>query len=141
MQFWIHLALVILGVAYFLYSYIKERKLYQLLFVIWIPLTLLTYLSKNKVYLIVLGIVQLIFFFLVIYFLFRNPDKKKENDQSIAENTDVSENGIEQLEDIDELENNDHAETQAAAEDTVLTAEAEAVPEDMPQETDDKEQG
>lgn len=55
-QFWIHLALVVIGIAYFLYSYIKERNLYQLLFVIWIPLTMLTYVSKNRVYLTILGI-------------------------------------------------------------------------------------
>ena len=73
----IHVIFVVAFGAWFLYSYIKERKIYQLLFVIWLPATLLTYLSRNKVYLWVLGIVQLIFFFLVIYFLFRNPNRKK----------------------------------------------------------------
>lgn len=85
MQFWIHLALVVVGIAYFLYSYIKEKKLYQLLFVIWIPLTLLTYVSKNKTYLIILGVVQLIFFVLVIYFLFRNPGRKKAGYRSVID--------------------------------------------------------
>ncbi|MDD6237106.1 MAG: hypothetical protein PUB00_06970 [Clostridiales bacterium] len=75
-QFWIHLALAILGTAYFLYSYLKEKKIYQLLFVIWIPLTLLTYVCKQQWQILILGGIQLIFFILVIYFLFRNPGKK-----------------------------------------------------------------
>ena len=88
MQFWIHLALVVVGIAYFLYSYIKERRLYQLLLVIWIPLTLFTYVSKNRIYLIILGIVQLIFFILVIYFLFRRPGSRKKGYQDMLEQLD-----------------------------------------------------
>ena len=72
-----HIILAVLGTAWFLYSFIRERKVYQLLFVVWIPLTLLTYVSKNKTFLTVLGIVQLLFFILVIYFLFRNPNRRK----------------------------------------------------------------
>lgn len=87
-MFWIHLVLVVLATAFFLYSFIKEKKIYQLLFVIWIPLTLLTYVSTNKVFLILLGVVQLIFFFLVIFFLFRNPNKKKGAYQAMLEELD-----------------------------------------------------
>lgn len=87
-QFWIHLALVVIGIAYFLYSYIKERNLYQLLFVIWIPLTMLTYVSKNRVYLTILGIVQLLFFVLVIFFLFRRPRRKDSGYQSVIDQLD-----------------------------------------------------
>ena len=72
-----HIILAVLGTAWFLYSFIRERKVYQLLFVFWIPLTLLTYVSKNKTFLTVLGIVQLLFFILVIYFLFRSPNRRK----------------------------------------------------------------
>ena len=87
-QFWIHLALVVIGIAYFLYSYIKERNHYQLLFVIWIPLTMLTYVSKNRVYLTILGIVQLLFFVLVIFFLFRRPRRKDSGYQSVIDQLD-----------------------------------------------------
>ena len=59
-QFWIHLALAVLGTAYFLYSYLKEKKIYQLLFVIWIPLTLLTYVCKKQWQVLLLGGIQLI---------------------------------------------------------------------------------
>lgn len=88
MQFWTHLVLVIIGMAFFLYSFIKQRKTYQLLFVIWLPLTLLSYLSTNKVYLTVQGAVELIFFFLVIFFLFRNPNRKKVGYRAMLEELD-----------------------------------------------------
>ena len=76
-QFWIHLALAILGTVYFLYSFLKEKKVYQILFVIWIPITLLTYVCKRQWQILILGGIQLIFFVLVLFFLFRNPAKKK----------------------------------------------------------------
>lgn len=88
MQFWTHLVLVIIGMAFFLYSFIKQRKTYQLLFVIWLPLTLLSYLSTNKVYLTVQGAIELIFFFLVIFFLFRNPNRKKVGYRAMLEELD-----------------------------------------------------
>ena len=83
-----HIILAVLGTAWFLYTFIKERKIYQILFVVWIPLTLLTYVSKNKIFLIVLGIVQLLLFVLVIYFLFRNPNRKKGGYQQMLEELD-----------------------------------------------------
>ena len=96
-QFWLHLALAFLGTAYFLYSYLKEKKIYQLLFVIWIPLTLLTYVCKKQWQVLLLGGIQLVFFILVIYFLFRNPGKKNAMQSTLdqldafgAETTDVS---------------------------------------------------
>ena len=99
-QFWIHLALAILGTAYFLYSYLKEKKIYQLLFVIWIPLTLLTYVCKKQWQILILGGIQLVFFILVIYFLFRNPGKKSAMQSTLeqldafgAEATDASDAG------------------------------------------------
>lgn len=84
----VHIILAVLGTAWFLYSFIKERKIYQLLFVIWIPLTLLTYVSTNRIFLTVLGIVQLLFFILVIYFLFRNPNREKDDCQQMLEELD-----------------------------------------------------
>lgn len=83
-----HIILAVLGTAWFLYCFIKERKIYQLLFVVWIPLTLLTYVSKNRTFLTVLGIVQLLFFILVIYFLFRNPNRKKGGYQQMLQELD-----------------------------------------------------
>lgn len=47
----VHLALVVIGIAYFYILTSMRETSYQLLFVIWIPLTMLTYVSKNRVYL------------------------------------------------------------------------------------------
>lgn len=120
-QFWIHLALAILGTAYFLYSYLKEKKVYQLLFVIWIPLTLLTYVCKQQWQILILGGIQLIFFILVIYFLFRNPGKKNAMQSTLekldaygAETTDASDDAA-AAEDANETTGNDAADTEAAA--------------------------
>ena len=120
-QFWIHLALAILGTAYFLYSYLKEKKVYQLLFVIWIPLTLLTYVCKQQWQILILGGIQLIFFILVIYFLFRNPGKKNAMQSTLekldaygAETTDASDDAA-AAEDANETTDNGAADTEAAA--------------------------
>ncbi len=128
-QFWIHLALAILGTAYFLYSYLKEKKVYQLLFVIWIPLTLLTYVCKQQWQILILGGIQLIFFILVIYFLFRNPGKKNAMQSTLekldaygAETTDASDDAAAadgqdapvSTEDVNETTDNGAADTEAA---------------------------
>lgn len=88
MQFWTHVVLVLLGMAYFLYSFTKQKRVYQILFVIWMPLTLLTYLSTNETYLTILGIAELIFFLLVIFFLFRRPKGSKGGYQSMLDKLD-----------------------------------------------------
>lgn len=67
----IHAVIAAVGTIWFLLSYLKTRLPYQLLFVIWFPITLLVYLSSNIVYITVLGIIQLLLFIGVIYFLFR----------------------------------------------------------------------
>lgn len=123
-QFWIHLALAILGTAYFLYSYLKEKKIYQLLFVIWIPLTLLTYVCKKQWQVLLLGGIQLVFFILVIYFLFRNPGKKNAMQSTLdqldafgAETTDASD-----ADDADNATVSDDAETPDNTDDASETA-------------------
>ena len=67
------------------------------MFVIWIPLTLLTYVCKKQWQVLLLGGIQLVFFILVIYFLFRNPGKKNAMQSTLdqldafgSETTDVS---------------------------------------------------
>ena len=77
----IHIAAVVVITALFIIGYIRQRYLYQLLFAIWAPTTLLRYLSNNKIYLIVLGVVQLLMFFLVIFALFRGR-KEFDKDES-----------------------------------------------------------
>lgn len=71
MPLWVHIALVIVLTAYFIYRFIKDRHIYELLFVIWIPSTLLQYVSSNPTYIRVLGIAQILLFLLVVFFMFR----------------------------------------------------------------------
>ena len=84
MYFWIHLVLALLLAVYFLYRYLKKDRLtYQLLFVFWLPTTLLTYISDHIAYRVVLAVFQLLMFLLVIYFMFRKTppqtDSSKED--------------------------------------------------------------
>ena len=87
----IHIAAVVVITALFIIGYIRQRYLYQLLFAIWVPTTLLRYLSNNKIYLIVLGVVQLLMFFLVIFALFRG---RKEFDKDEPSETAREENSL-----------------------------------------------
>lgn len=79
MYFWIHLVLAVLLTAYYLWRFLKDRSIYQILFVCWVPMTLLTYipiLGQNTICRIVLGVLQLVMFLLVIFFMFRKEPKK-----------------------------------------------------------------
>ncbi len=95
----IHVAVVLIITAFFVISYIRQRYLYQLLFAIWAPTTLLRYLSNNRIYLIVLGIVQVFMFILVIVSLFRSRnelDGKDESDQPAADSAPLPEDSSEE---------------------------------------------
>lgn len=77
MNFTVHLVLAVLLTACFLFRFIKDRHIYQLLFVLWVPSTLLTYLpviAESSTLRLVLGGFQLVMFILVVFFMFRrNP--------------------------------------------------------------------
>lgn len=89
MYFWIHLLLVVLLTSYFLFRFIRDRLFYQLLFLVWVPSTLLTYIpiiGRNSVFRIILGGFQLVMFLLVIFFMFRKKpqgfsDAKEEEER------------------------------------------------------------
>ena len=97
----IHIAAVVVITALFIIGYIRQRYLYQLLFAIWAPTTLLRYLSNNKIYLIVLGVVQLLMFFLGIFALFRGRkefDKDEPSEAAREENSLVDEDPADPVE-------------------------------------------
>lgn len=71
MPFGVHVALVVVISAYFLFRYIKERQIYELLFLLWVPSTMLQYITSNPLFLKLLGIFQILMFLLVIFFMFR----------------------------------------------------------------------
>ncbi len=88
MNFWVHLILAVITTAFFLFSFIREKKAYQFVFVLWVPFTLLTHLSDNSVFLYVIGGIQLVFFLLVVYLLFRNPNRKRAKYRDLMEQLD-----------------------------------------------------
>ncbi|MEG0691773.1 MAG: hypothetical protein RR444_01695 [Oscillospiraceae bacterium] len=71
MPMWLHLVLAGMITLYFLFRYIKDKQIYELLFVIWVPSTLLQYVTTNPTFIRCLGIFQMIMFILVIYFMFK----------------------------------------------------------------------
>lgn len=71
MPMWLHIVLATIFTGYFLYRFIKDRYVYELLFVIWIPSTLLPYVVNDPTIIRVIGIAQIVLFILVIYFMFR----------------------------------------------------------------------
>jgi cbb3-type cytochrome oxidase subunit 3 len=86
MNFWVHLIVVILFTAYFIFRFVKDKYIYEILFVIWIPSTLLSYVTDNRAFLLGLGIFQTIMFILVIYFMFRKRgDRRTKTLQMLAE--------------------------------------------------------
>ena len=78
---YIHFALAIVAFIFFLWQFIKERKLYEFLFLIWIPATLLIYLDFFKADRprLILCVVQVILFIAVIYLLFRRNGTPQQN--------------------------------------------------------------
>lgn len=68
---WLHIILVILITAYFLFRFLKEKQIYEFLFILWVPSTLLQYVTSDPTLLRIIGIFQIIMFILVIYFMFK----------------------------------------------------------------------
>lgn len=91
MNFYVHLAIAVLATAYFLYRFIKDHKVYQFIFLLWIPSTLLAYVSTDRTFLTVLSAVQIAMFCLVIFFLFRHPKKGPNHvNETLKEMTDTT---------------------------------------------------
>lgn len=63
--------------------YIKEKQIYELLFVLWVPSTLLQYATTNPLLLKLLGIFQIAMFLLVIFFMFKRRGYRKHKTAEI----------------------------------------------------------
>lgn len=83
MPIWLHIVLAVILTGYFLFKFIKDRYTYELLFVIWIPSTLLPYLTNNQTYIRIIGIAQVVMFILVIFFMFRKRGDHRKKTVSI----------------------------------------------------------
>lgn len=80
---WLHITIVVVLTLYFLFRLIKDHYFYEFLFILWLPSTLLTYLSEDKTFLTYLGIGQLVLFFLVIFFMFRKRGERRHKTLSL----------------------------------------------------------
>ena len=85
MNFWIHLAIAVILTAYFLFRFVKDKQIYQLLFVIWVPSTLLTYVFTSRPLRIALVIFQVIMFVLVLFFMFKKPNQPAATDDATVQ--------------------------------------------------------
>ncbi len=79
----LHVILAIIITVYFLFRFIKEKQIYELLFVIWVPSTLLQYVSTNTMFIRGLGIFQVILFILVVYFMFKKRSYRRHKTAEI----------------------------------------------------------
>lgn len=74
-KFYIQLVCVILIAVFFLWQFIKSKKVAQLLIAVWAPLTLLSYVPAGKTFTYILGGAELALFVAVIFFLFKGNRK------------------------------------------------------------------
>ncbi len=77
MTFPIYASITAVLTVFFVISYIKQKKLFQLAFAIWIPSTLLQYLSNNRTYFNILSVVEIVLFIGVIFLLLKERKKEK----------------------------------------------------------------
>lgn len=90
----VHIIFVVIGFAFFLWQYIKFRYVYQLILLIWIPLTLTQYISPDKTYLSILGVVQMLLFIVFVFFLFK---KNTQNKRDISKQLEQQNNQTEEF--------------------------------------------
>lgn len=114
---------VLTGLAwiYFLVQFIKERKMYKFIVLVWVPIAWLTYAFTNPTLLQVLNVIQMVLFVLLIVGLFKKPKEPEETQEEFNESNDN--------ENIVELPAEDYEEEGLAGED--LPGEAD---EDLQQE-------
>ena len=86
MTFPIYASIAAVLTVFFAISYIKQKKLFQLAFAIWIPSTLLQFLSNNRTYFNILSVVEILLFSGVIFLLLK--ERKKEKAAVAEEDTD-----------------------------------------------------
>lgn len=78
-----------------LWQYIKFRYTYQLILLVWIPLTLAQYISTDKTYLGVLGIIQMFLFIVFVFFLVKkNTQAKREIKQRLEQQTEQNSESV-----------------------------------------------
>lgn len=83
---WLHLVLIIIITIYFIVRFIRDRHIYELIFVVWAPSTLLQYVSSDETFIRALGIFQVIMLILAVFFMFRRRgDARRKTAQILAD--------------------------------------------------------
>ncbi len=104
-----HIIIGSIATIFFLIRFKYTKLVYQLLLAIWTPLTFLTYVTESKTFQLVLGIVQLVLFFLVMIFLFIARKKQMKKYMELQAMQDAENNVVEdevtQSEEVTEEEN------------------------------------
>ncbi len=90
-----HIIIGSIATVFFLIRFKYTKLVYQLLLGIWTPLTFLTYVSENQTFQLILGVSQLVMFFLVLIFLFRA--RKKQMREYLKQQEELAKSQEEQV--------------------------------------------
>ncbi len=90
MSFLIYGPIAIVLTAFFLLSYLKQKKLFQLAFAIWVPSTMLQYVSSNRVFFNILCVVEMIMFLITMALLIKDGMDRKKKEKEEQKNEDCS---------------------------------------------------
>ncbi len=87
MNFMIYAPIAIVLTVFFVLSYLKQKKLYLLSFAIWVPSTMLQYVSNNRVFFNVLCVVEFILFAVTMVLLVKDAldNRKKKQEETDEE--------------------------------------------------------
>ena len=79
-----HLLFGLLVIVFFLWEYLRKRRLYQLVFAVWVASTYLTYVSSAKWYQTGLGILELLLCLFALFSLWRarRQDQKQQREKA-----------------------------------------------------------
>lgn len=80
-----HIAIVIISVIFFGFRFAVQKKPYQLIFAIAVPISLLLWVSNNKTLYYTVGIIELILILLAVISTFVFKPKKAETVTAAAE--------------------------------------------------------
>lgn len=78
MTFPIYATIAAVLTVFFLLSYLKQKRPFQLAFAIWVPSTLLQYISNNRMFYNILSVVEILMFLGVLFLLYQDQKKQKE---------------------------------------------------------------
>lgn len=84
MTFSIYAPIMIVITLFFVFSYIKQRKAFQRAFAIWVPSTMLQYISNNRIFFNVLSVIEIIMFAVTMFLMLKDQHQKKKSEQEEA---------------------------------------------------------